>query len=394
MRASGSATVTVTDNSDYNEGSFINKFEETIEDTACPSSSSTQSCKANVLKINDEIVNDSNVRGRHLLWRELSSSLLVEFELIIEAICSSNSDCSDFQEVEDIANEIYDQIGDDLRDAINDGSFATLLEQAVVAGNFSDLVVPLLSSLAKWYPQWNGSSNTCKNDGYAPMYMKVFGFYYEKSLDACCGRFFSWDFYTCMGGSASLPSGLYPNWGHSDSKCLDSTDNSSGMPDYMQRNPGEWLYDDIESCCDSYYHFDFDNCLVNSGGDPSAAYTNKWYVDHQDQSCHQDCQKSDVSTCGGKAHKWQTLHENPDACCEDELSWISTSVCVAQSTGSTAVGTSLWFVDWELDQCVKDCDISSDIECGGFAKSWDQLYSSASDCCSRLWWIERSKCML
>ena len=46
---------------------------------------------------------------------------------------------------------------------------------------------------------------------------------------------------------------------------------------------------------------------------------------------------------------------------------------------------------------MKDCSSSNtDDDCGGLAESWEatDLYSSAKDCCGRLWWIDQDKCTL
>ena len=85
------------------------------------------------------------------------------------------------------------------------------------------------------------------------------------------------------------------------------------------------------------------------------------------------------------------------------------------------VGSQRWYVDWSIEkvrydvynncykfhhvlgftyyialstfeQCVKDCKDSDSDDCGGYAKSWVDLYDGASDCCNRLWWKERSEC--
>jgi len=252
----------------------------------------------------------------------------------LEAICST-SDCSDAQEV---ANQIYEQVTDDLRDAIQDGtivsslqessdSLATLLATATTTGDFSKVVVPILALLYDWYPVWKGQSNVCKNDGNEPTYMKVFGTYYESSLDACCERFFSWDIYTCTGNSATALIGFYPNWGKSETKCLNSTETASTIPDHMMQNPENYLENDIEACCRRHYNWEFSNCISLSGG----------------------------------------------------------------SSPSTA--TSDWYVDWSAETCVKNCNDSSDASCGGFAKGWDALYSTSSECCEkRLWYIERNEC--
>lgn len=150
------------------DGGFASKVCSTIEDIACPTDGESKSCKCNVLKISET----SRNRLRKLSRQLQPSNLLIEYELVIEAICSS-ADCSDIQTV---ANQLYQEVTGTLRVAINDGSVIsalqtissdlnTLLENATVSGDFSEVVVPILALLAKFYPDWSGQSNTCKNDG-------------------------------------------------------------------------------------------------------------------------------------------------------------------------------------------------------------------------------------
>mmetsp|Transcript_2056 Transcript_2056/g.3233 ORF Transcript_2056/g.3233 Transcript_2056/m.3233 type:complete len:181 (-) Transcript_2056:1538-2080(-) len=77
------------------------------------------------------------------------------------------------------------------------------------------------------------------------------------------------------------------------------------------------------------------------------------------------------------------------ACCERWFSWDK-HTC----NGNGAIGSSEWYVDWILEKCVKDCYDSSDADCGGFAKSWDERYGSSQDaCCDQISsYIARDKC--
>lgn len=287
--------------------------------------------------------------------------------------------------------------------AIDDGSLltglqetstdlATLLEGATATGDFSEVVVPILALLSSWYPDWNGQSETCRNDNNAPLYMKISRGYYESSLDACCQRWYNWNLYACNGDTGTFPSGFYPNWGGSKTKCFNSTSNADTLPDYMRKNPEQWLNDEMESCCEQHYKWAYSDCIGLSGGNTSLPATNKWYVNHQDEMCQQDCLEQDSGPCGGLAESWDSLYETAAICCEEKLSWVALASCEAQSTLTALVGTSQWYVNWTLEKCVKDCDISSDDNCGGLAMSWDPLYSSSGECCNRIWYIERDEC--
>ena len=195
-------------------------------------------------------------RGRAL--RHLSGSFELNYQVLIEAIC--NSACSN---AETVADDLYTEITSKLQTAISDDTLlnaiitassgdsevATLLQAASVTGDFAEVVIPILDVLSEYYPDWAGTSETCKNDGKAPRYMKKNGGYFESSLKACCERWYNWDVYTCMGATQSVE-GFYPNWGHSESKCINATEDTP--PGYMLNNPSLWLYDDLDDCCSNY----------------------------------------------------------------------------------------------------------------------------------------------
>lgn len=192
------------------------------------------SCVVNILEANCA---SSASRRRRLLSLDL---LVIEFELVIEAICSSSS-CAD---AEAIANDIYSQVTGELKAAIDGGSLVddlravsgdldTLLGTASASGDFSDVVVPILALLSVWYPDWGHQKHTCRNDGKQPLYMKTTGSYYEQSLADCCQRFFSWQMSSCMGSESGeeIPTGYYPAWAEMDPKCVNA---SKSMPGYMR----------------------------------------------------------------------------------------------------------------------------------------------------------------
>jgi len=379
----------------FDEAAMITDLEAAFEPIACADVPNTQSCDVKVVSLNGNTV---RARARQL---QTTSTLVAELEVILEAICFS-TDCEDPTAIQTIANTVYDSVEGDVLEAINNGSLvstlqsssadaATLLANAVASADFSEAVVSLLALLNEFYPDWQTQSGKCLNDGNAPVYMQK-GNYIESTLDACCERWFSWDIATCKGGSTDVVSGFYPNWGNNDVKCLDAADTSNTVPGYMRSDPSKWLYDTIESCCERYYGWDYDTCVVGSGGSSATTSTETWYVNQKDEICQQDCPTSAGATCGGNAKKWDTLYPTVESCCENKLGYISSSVCVAQSTGGTAVGTGYWYTDWVAQKCVKDCETGSDPDCGGLASAWDKLDAQLSVCCSRLFWVDASEC--
>lgn len=199
--------------------------------------------------------------------------LAVEFKMIIDVVCGSSA-CT---EANDLANDLYNQVTNHLIAAIEDGTLesnlqeisggiSSLLEAVIESGHVEDAEVSISEehgdsepdSNSDWYPDFSGGANVCKADGRAPMYMKMSGTFFEASIEACCERFFSWDYYVCTGIEVR---GFYPDWGESET-CIDVVDT---MPDYMRNNPEHWLFDDIEGCCNRHYGYDYARC-VRSGG--------------------------------------------------------------------------------------------------------------------------------
>ena len=170
--------------------------------------------------------------------------------------------------------------------------------------------------------------NQCKNDGNQPVYMKIFGTYYESSLNACCEKYFSWDISGCTGGTDAVPSGFYPNWGDSESKCLNSTETASTVPDYIVSNPEQWLESSAEACCQRYYEWDYNSCILQSGGAASVG-SSQWYVDWSTETCVKDCNDQSDADCGGLANRWDELFGSSNECCSSKLWYIERSECTA-----------------------------------------------------------------
>lgn len=252
-------------------------------------------------------------------------------------------------------------------------------------------IIETLTALNQWYPDWSTSSSTkCLNDGNAPHYMR--DMYFENSRASCCKKYFSWDYISCAGNSLGLPTGFYPDWTSNEDKCVNATDT---MPDYMRNNPKLWLSDTVESCCESYYNWEFNNCVSKSGGNVVLSYTGKYYVNHQKLICQQDCpQGENGGRCGGAVKSWNVLYDTAKKCCEKKLGWIAISTCEAKSNLATTTGSLHWYVDWVNEKCVKDCNDSSDVNCGGLIKGWEKLYETATKCCAMLNWVPRADCTL
>ena len=157
------------------------------------------------------------------------------------------------------------------------------------------------------------------------------------SRDGCCSRYYSWDYAGCMGIDGTTAIGWYPAWESSDeSKCL----NDDKVPTYMRNNPTQWVYDNLEGCCEHFFSWEQPACVVESGGNETTVYTNQWYVNHVSEICEQDCVKDSSTPCGGAVDTWKDLFDSAADCCENRLSWTSKHVCNATSQLETPTGTS------------------------------------------------------
>jgi hypothetical protein len=88
------------------------------------------------------------------------------------------------------------------------------------------------------------------------------------------------------------------------------------------------------------------------------------------------------------------LYATLDACCKANVPWDADN-CKYSSMGTTAPGTSKWYIDWSVEKCAKDCPktTTAGSQCGGIANKWQVLYGSSADCCKQISWISAAKCV-
>ena len=111
---------------------------------------------------------------RHLetVSRHLDNNIDIEYEIQLEQICADEG-CGNAQQ---IANELYESVTDNMQAEIDSGAFAAAMEAEarIVLGQtldleitdpvFEELVVTVLALLSIWYPSWTGGQY-CRNDG-------------------------------------------------------------------------------------------------------------------------------------------------------------------------------------------------------------------------------------
>ena len=105
-----------------------------------------------------------------------------------------------------------------------------------------------------------------------------------------------------------------------------------------------------------------------------------------DMRCVQDCLGD--YPCHGRPSSYKELYDTFQTCCEHHTWWITDcSLPYHDANGNSNSGK--WFVKYEspgVSQCVMDCD-GPDVNCGGKAALYDELYETFTECCElHLWW--------
>jgi len=196
-------------------------------------------------------------------------------------------------------------------------------------GNSLNADTSLAVSSGLYFPAW-ASSGTCKIDeGDAPNYMRVIGgSWMKETLEECCTSHFGWNYVDCVGadGGANRSAAdamYYPNWKQGKNECI----NDGNQPVYMTNNPSVYMYETLEDCCDWYFSWAPNSCLVGEGAAASSSGTPKWYVNWREGThgvCVQDCPESSNSgslSCGGFAAPWVSRWDSKSECCSSQKSW-------------------------------------------------------------------------
>ncbi|KAL7460409.1 hypothetical protein ACHAXS_000861 [Conticribra weissflogii] len=234
--------------------------------------------------------------------------------------------------------------------------------------------------------------------GNKPKYMQTngIGAYVFKDLKLYCEKHFLWDLISCLKSELTAIVNskyldlYYPDWEGSNDSCQK---NSNGLvPTYMTNNPTAWMHEMLESCCTKNYGWRYNDCIAarssssSRGSTATSVGSNKWFVNYNNTKCVQDCNDPQYASCRGLASPWEMLYDTANNCCKGKVYWVLSAICVSLLTRNNFDGTGKWYVDWEAQDCVMDCE-SIGPSCGGFAEPWDDLYASASECCKqRLPW--------
>ena len=149
---------------------------------------------------------------------------------------------------------------------------------------------------------------------------------------------------------------------------------------------GKTLYDNEIECCEKSFGW-YDSPLCEAISLTGVTNTNRWYHPYAGDAdaCVQDCEVDSSSpTCGGQPSDLGIkTFDNPGDCCDEKLSWAAD--CLFKSENGPDApnpGSGKWYASNELGRCVKDCNDSSDDECGGLSEgSWNTLFDTSEECC-------------
>ena len=110
-----------------------------------------------------------------------------------------------------------------------------------------------------YYPDWSPGGNGCKNDGYEPNYMSANPSYYLSStMDSCCSTYYGFNYDTCMGNLPVLCA--HALW-YPDWKGDDEgCINDGNEPTYMTDNAVNFMFSQMADCCEEHYQWNYLAC--------------------------------------------------------------------------------------------------------------------------------------
>jgi hypothetical protein len=193
------------------------------------------------------------------------------------------------------------------------------------------------------------------------------------TLDACCKKYFNGFLYdACIGRYApdhddciTVTALFYPDWNGSNEGCIDE----GKEPYYMLSNANYFLSNSIEECCEKFYEWNYFSC---TGMKPEL--TNGEYYPDWTGSSTATCLNDDKMPTYMLNNQGWYLSTSLEKCCERHFLWG-----LKECLGTSDVGSNDWYVKYEDETCVQDCNGAS--PCGGIADSWVELFKSKEKCC-------------
>jgi len=250
-----------------------------------------------------------------------------------------------------------------------------------------------------YYPDWQGGTNVCLNDGLEPHWMTL-NSYTEPTLDGCCVKYFKWNYNACMNDTIVGSGDWYVNY--EDKKCVQdcaSATSPSGCTYFGGlATPTETLYTDALSCCESKLAYIASGLCQANSMDMVYAGSELWRPDYENSRCVQDCEVSNT-TCvlpGGIVEDSATsLYADAATCCSTGLSYLSSELCEANSD-PTSTGTGKYFQDAENGMCKMDEDDATcpvGYTCERATSNSGTLYETEAKCCESMPWLSSDLCV-
>lgn len=158
----------------------------------------------------------------------------------------------------------------------------------------------------------------------------------KETIEECCKQWYDYDLDSCIVNSGGKYAESADNrWYvvHSEKicvqNCLKGTSELQGGDQGLHCGGLARSYDETyatrEECCSEKLSWIAKDVCASESTPTTATGTLGWYVDYQNEKCHQDCSnKSDFDDphCGGIVEEeWVLLFNTAHECCSEMLKW-------------------------------------------------------------------------
>ena len=270
-----------------------------LENIGC-SIISASSCTVNLVSLNGQLLGNSSSSRRHLRLLQTNSAAVFVYDVLIEVSC--DTPCLDIEGIADSLNgavmsaiEAAIQSGELISSLQQVAEIAHILDNVIMAFDTSTSTLGTTSPSIHFFPDFEGKSVTCLNTANPPTHMIGDQKWFHNSLEECCEEHFPQVYHICAGSTV----GFYPDW--SAGTAIKCSNDDGSIPIYMERSSGTFQHETIEDCCNHFYHWDMDGCIVQSGGKLATLAQNEWYVNWEKSICQQNCLKGTGETQYGAA---------------------------------------------------------------------------------------------
>jgi len=233
-----------------------------------------------------------------------------------------------------------------------------------------------------YYPDWRGGSG-CLNDGNEPAYIGANpGQHMHSTLDSCCQTYFGWNFNECVGNLPGICArSLF--YPDWDGKNEGCIDDGN-EPKYMTDNAISFMFTKLEECCEAHYQWDLFKCVGKKGTLNAELFYPDWTG--ANDSCRNGGGQPTYMNNNVGSWMFKTLAE----CCAAHFSSASskTSTCVGAGstptkTPGTVTGNEKYYPDWSKSLCINDGEQPSYMTSN--QEIW--MYDSLKECCdTRFTW--------